>query len=129
IGALLGLAILTKGPVTLVLLILALILFCLMTLANPLATLTRPWLWASIAIALAIAALWYVPAFAHGQHRAAGIFASENLGHFLPSSLGGTGEAARPVYYILIRMLAGVLPLTPLLVVLPFLLNAPEMPG
>ncbi len=39
----------------------------------------------------------------------------ENLGHFLPAGAGGTGEAARPFYYIAIKMIGGITPLNFLL--------------
>ncbi len=118
-GVLIGLAILTKGPVAVLLLALAVLIFFLFRRRNPGGMLLRSWPWAMLALAVAIAAAWYVPAFASGNHnRIEGTFASENLGHFIPASIGGTGEAARPAYYILIRLLGGVLPLTPLLLAL-----------
>ena len=39
-----------------------------------------------------------------------GVFLSENFGHFMPSALGGTGEASRPLWYIAARMFGGALP-------------------
>ncbi len=125
---LLGLAILTKGPVAILLLALAVLIFFLFLRRNPLGMLLRSWPWAMFAIAVAIAGAWYVPAFASGSHnRIEETFASENLGHFVPASIGGTGEAARPVYYILIRLLGGVLPLTPLLLGLILMFMRNEM--
>lgn len=128
VGALLGLAILTKGPIAILLLALAVLIFFLFLQRTPFGMLRRSWSWAMFAIAVAIAAAWYIPAFASGSHnRVEGTFASENLGHFIPASIGGTGEAARPVYYILIRLLGGVLPLTPLLLGLILMFMRNEM--
>ena len=112
-GLLLGLGILTKGPIAIVIPALAAILYLLMSRRNALDLLRREWPWGIAGVALAIAGAWYVPAFAFGGHRAvASIFISENVGHFMPSSMGGTGEAARPVYYIAVRMLGGMIPLS-----------------
>jgi 4-amino-4-deoxy-L-arabinose transferase-like glycosyltransferase len=52
----------------------------------------------------------------------AGVFLDENFGHFLPTGMGGTGEAARPVYYIFLRLLGGALPLTILIPALTLVL-------
>jgi hypothetical protein len=112
---LLGLAILTKGPVVAVLMALALLLYCLMIRQNPFTLMRYGWPWAIVLIAVAIAGAWYVPAFAAGRHNdLTRIFLSENLGHFVPAKMGGTGEAARPVYYIALRLLGGMLPLSAL---------------
>lgn len=112
-----GLAILTKGPVTLALLALAVFIYMLMFGRNPFALVLRGWPWGLAVIAIAIAAAWYVPAFIAGRGAGLGdIFRDENLGHFMPASMGGTGEAARPVYYIAMRLIGGALLLSALLV-------------
>jgi 4-amino-4-deoxy-L-arabinose transferase-like glycosyltransferase len=112
-GVISGLAILTKGPVAIVLLALAVFIYLLLIRSNPLRFVSSGWPWAMIAIAVTIAAGWYVPAFLAGRGSGVGeIFVDENFGHFMPASLGGTGEAARPVYYIAMRLLGGALPLT-----------------
>jgi 4-amino-4-deoxy-L-arabinose transferase-like glycosyltransferase len=112
-GLLLGLAILTKGPVVVVLLGLAIALHFLMLRGNLLTVLAQGWPWAMLTIALVIAAGWYIPAFVAGRaNDLAGVFVSENFGHFMPAAMGGTGEAARPFYYIAMRLLGGALPLT-----------------
>jgi hypothetical protein len=67
-------------------------------------------LWQVAAIACAVAAAWYLPALMIWQDRLARIMINENAGHFLPASMGGTGEAARPVYYIVSRVVGGSLP-------------------
>ncbi len=46
------------------------------------------------------------------------VLRDENLGHLVPGSLGGTGEASRPFYYIGARMLGGALPASCLVVAL-----------
>jgi hypothetical protein len=114
-GVLAGLALLTKGPVTLLLLALATAVYMLMVRENPLRLLLRGWPWMAATLAVAIAATWYVPAALAGRGALVGVFIDENFGHFMPAAMGGTGEAARPVYYIAIRTLGGALPLTCLL--------------
>jgi 4-amino-4-deoxy-L-arabinose transferase-like glycosyltransferase len=109
-GVLLGLAILTKGPVAIVLIGLACFIYLLLVWRSPLEVLRRGWPWLIIAVALAIGACWYVPAFAEGGRDVVGVFLSENFGHFMPSALGGTGEASRPLWYIAARMFGGALP-------------------
>lgn len=115
-GLILGLGILVKGPVIVVLIALAAVLYLTIGRVNPLRVATHPWPWIMLATALVVAAAWYVPAFAAGRSDAwGGVFIDENFGHFLPAKMGGTGEAARPVYYIALRLLGGVMPLTFLL--------------
>lgn len=115
-GVLLGLAILTKGPLAAVLLALAVFIYLLLLRTNPLPLLIRGWPWVVLALSLGVACTWYVPAFFAGRAaNLGGVFFQENLGHFLPSSAGGTGEAARPVYYIGLRIIGGSLPLSLLL--------------
>ena len=115
-GLILGLGILVKGPVIVVLIALAAFLYLAMGRVNPLRVAARRWPWIMLALALGVAATWYVPAFIAGRSDAwGGVFIDENFGHFLPAKMGGTGEAARPIYYIVIRLLGGVMPLTFLL--------------
>lgn len=109
-GVLLGLAVLTKGPVAIVLIGLAGLIYLLLVGRSPLEILGRAWPWLMIAVALAIGACWYVPAFIEGGRIVVGVFLSENFGHFMPSALGGTGEASRPLWYIAVRMFGGALP-------------------
>jgi hypothetical protein len=95
------------------LLVLATCFYLLMVRSNPVHSAMRPWPWIALAVGLAIAATWYAPALllARNSHLA-GVFLAENLGHFLPASVGGTGEAARPLYYIALRIVGGSLPLS-----------------
>jgi 4-amino-4-deoxy-L-arabinose transferase-like glycosyltransferase len=109
-GVLLGLAILTKGPVAIVLIGLAGFIYLLLVRRSPLEVLSRGWPWLMIAVALVIGACWYVPAFVEGGRVVIGVFLAENFGHFMPSALGGTGEASRPLWYIALRMFGGALP-------------------
>ncbi len=117
-GVLLGLAVLTKGPVAIVLIGLAGLIYLLLLRRSPLEVLAPGWPWLMIAVALAIAACWYVPAFMAGGRLLVGVFLSENFGHFMPSAMGGTGEASRPVWYIAARMFGGALPQSLLIVAL-----------
>ncbi|HXW82937.1 MAG TPA: glycosyltransferase family 39 protein, partial [Candidatus Binataceae bacterium] len=110
-GVVLGFGILTKGPVVLVLAALSIAIFLLLERRNPLTVLRSSWPWIVAAVALAIAACWYAPWFAGGGRKVATIFEQENFGHFAPSALGGTGEASRPPWYMLARVIGGALPL------------------
>ena len=109
-GVMLGLAVLTKGPVAIVLIGLAGLIYLLLVRRSPLEILGRAWPWLMVAVALAIGACWYVPAFIEGGRVVVGVFLAENFGHFMPSALGGTGEASRPLWYIAVRMFGGALP-------------------
>jgi 4-amino-4-deoxy-L-arabinose transferase-like glycosyltransferase len=112
-GVLLGLAILTKGPLAVLLLALAFFIYCLLLRTNPLRLPIRMWPWDVLVVSLAVAAIWYLPAFEVGRAaNLGGVFLQENLGHFLPASVGGTGEAARPFYYIALRAIGASLPLS-----------------
>jgi 4-amino-4-deoxy-L-arabinose transferase-like glycosyltransferase len=110
-GLLLGLAILTKGPLAIVLCALAGLIYLLLRRGISLAAVVGwRWPWLMLATGCAMAAAWYVPALIAGQDRLAGIIMHENTGHFLPLSMGGTGEAARPIYYIVARLVGGSMP-------------------
>ncbi len=111
LGVLLGLGVLTKGPLALMLFALGVLFFLLFERESPFAILRRGWPWQAAAIAVAIGACWYVPWLVAGGHREVGIFLNENLGHFAPRGLGGTGEASRPIWYILARLIGGANPI------------------
>jgi 4-amino-4-deoxy-L-arabinose transferase-like glycosyltransferase len=115
-GILLGLAILTKGPLAIVLIGLAGLIYLLLARRSPLDVLGRGWPWLMLALGLAIGACWYVPAFVEGGRLVVGVFLSENFGHFMPAAMGGTGEASRPFWYIAARMIGGALPQSLLIV-------------
>jgi 4-amino-4-deoxy-L-arabinose transferase-like glycosyltransferase len=117
VGVMLGLGILTKGPVAIVLCALAVSIFLLIERRNPIALLRNRWPWQVVAIAIAIGAVWYVPAALVGGHKIVRIIFAENFGHFMPAKLGGTGESYRPFYYIAARLLGGAFPMT--LLILP----------
>jgi 4-amino-4-deoxy-L-arabinose transferase-like glycosyltransferase len=84
---------------------------------NPIALLRNRWPWQVVAIAIAIGAVWYIPAAIIGGHKIVRIIFAENFGHFMPARLGGTGESYRPFYYIAARLLGGAFPMT--LLILP----------
>jgi hypothetical protein len=117
VGVMLGLGILTKGPVAIVLCALAVSIFLLIERRNPLVLLRSRWPWQILAIAIAIGAVWYIPAAIIGGHKIVRIIFAENFGHFMPAKLGGTGESYRPFYYIAARLLGGAFPMT--LLILP----------
>jgi 4-amino-4-deoxy-L-arabinose transferase-like glycosyltransferase len=110
-GVVLGLAILTKGPLALVLCALGVGMYFALTSRNPLGLCFKRWPWIVLIVALAIAAGWYIPAFVRNPGLLRVQFFEENLGHFLPARLGGTGEATRPLYHICLRFLGATLPL------------------
>ena len=112
VGVMLGLGVLTKGPVAIVLCALAASIFLLIERRNPLAILRHRWPWQVVAIAIAIGAVWYVPAAIVGGHKIVRIIFAENFGHFMPAKLGGTGESYRPFYFIAARLLGGAFPMT-----------------
>jgi 4-amino-4-deoxy-L-arabinose transferase-like glycosyltransferase len=116
VGAMLGLGVLTKGPVAIVLCALAAAIFLLIERRNPLALLRERWPWQVVGIAVAIGAVWYVPAAIVGGHKIVRIIFAENFGHFMPARLGGTGESYRPFYYIAMRLAGGAIPMTLLIV-------------
>jgi len=116
LGGLLGLGILTKGPLVLILAAIAVVVFLLLDGGSPWATIKRRWPWQAGAMAIAIGACWYVPWLIVGGSREIAIFAQENFGHFAPARLGGTGEASRPIWYIVVRLIGGA---TPLILLIP----------
>ncbi|MDO8433598.1 MAG: phospholipid carrier-dependent glycosyltransferase [Candidatus Binatus sp.] len=110
-GVFLGLGVLTKGPVAIVLCALAPAIYLLLRWRNPLVIARRRWVWQIAATAIAIGALWYVPAAIYGKERFFRILFAENFGHFMPAKLGGTGESYRPFYYIATRLLGAAFPM------------------
>ncbi|MGA9724281.1 MAG: phospholipid carrier-dependent glycosyltransferase, partial [Candidatus Binatus sp.] len=117
VGVILGLGVLAKGPVAIVLCALAASIYLLIERRNPIAMLRQRWPWQVVAIAVAIGAVWYVPAAIVGGHKILRIIFAENFGHFMPARLGGTGESYRPFYFIAARLLGGAFPMT--LLILP----------
>ncbi len=117
VGVVLGLGILTKGPIAIVLCALAASIFLLIERRNPIVLLRQRWPWQTVAIAIAIGAVWYLPAAIVGGHKIIRIIFAENFGHFMPARLGGTGESYRPFYFIAARLLGGAFPMT--LLILP----------
>ena len=115
-GVILGLAVLAKGPVAIVLCALAASIYLLIERRNPIALLRQRWPWQVVAIAVAIGAVWYVPAAIAGGNKILRIIFAENFGHFMPARLGGTGESYRPFYFIAARLLGGAFPMTLLIV-------------
>jgi 4-amino-4-deoxy-L-arabinose transferase-like glycosyltransferase len=115
-GLILGLAVLAKGPVAIVLCALAASIYLLIERRNPIAILRQRWPWQVVAIAVAIGAVWYVPAAIAGGGKVLRIIFAENFGHFMPARLGGTGESYRPFYFIAARLLGGAFPMTLLIV-------------
>ena len=82
-----------------------------LTRRNPLELALRPWPWLTLIVAAAVASAWYVPAFVKTHGAVAGVqLMQENFGHFVPARLGGTGEASRPFYYLLVRFIGTSLP-------------------
>ena len=111
-GLWLGLCVLTKGPVAIVLCALAAAIYLLIERRSPLRFVRQRWVWQMLAITLAIGSVWYVPAAFYGKERFLKILFAENFGHFMPATMGGTGESYRPFYYIGGRLLGGAFPMT-----------------
>ncbi|MGO9602862.1 MAG: ArnT family glycosyltransferase [Candidatus Binataceae bacterium] len=111
LGIVLGLGLLTKGPVVLILAALAVLIFLLIERSSVMGVLGSGWPWRAAVVAIAIGACWYVPWMIVGGRRELGIFLQENFGHFAPAKFGGTGEASRPVWYIVARLIGGAIPL------------------
>ncbi len=116
-GLILGLAVLAKGPVAIVLCALAASVYLLIERRNPIVLLRQRWPWQVVAIAVGLGAVWYVPAAIVGGDKILRIIVAENFGHFMPATLGGTGESSRPFYFIAARLLGGAFPMT--LLILP----------
>jgi 4-amino-4-deoxy-L-arabinose transferase-like glycosyltransferase len=112
VGILLGLGVLTKGPVAIVLCALAALIFLLIERRSPLPIARERWPFIVLAIALAIGAAWYLPVMIFGKEKILKIIFAENFGHFMPAKLGGTGESYRPFYFIGARLLGGAFPMT-----------------
>jgi 4-amino-4-deoxy-L-arabinose transferase-like glycosyltransferase len=116
VGVILGLGVLTKGPVALVLCALSALIYLILTRRNPLPLMRESWPWQVLALAIACGAIWYVPAALSGGQKILRIIFAENFGHFMPTRLGGTGESYRPFYFIAARLLGGAFPMTLLIV-------------
>jgi 4-amino-4-deoxy-L-arabinose transferase-like glycosyltransferase len=130
VGVILGLGVLTKGPVVLVLCALSALIYLLIVRRSPFPLLRERWIWQLLAISIIFGAVWYVPAMIAGKRGMLRIIVAENFGHFMPTKLGGTGESHRPFYFIAARLLGGAFPMTLLVppAILAFATNelAPE---
>jgi len=116
VGVILGLGVLTKGPVALVLCALSALIYLLLVRRNPLPLMRETWIWQLLAVSVAFGTIWYIPAAIVGGPKILRIIFAENFGHFMPTKLGGTGESYRPFYFIATRLLGGAFPMTLLIV-------------
>ncbi len=107
----LQLGVLTKGPIAIVLTALATVFYFLIVRRNPLVLLREQWLWAIAIPVLAMTAAWYLTWFRYGSPHLARTLVTENFGHFLPAGGGGTGESARPTWFIVAHIIGGAMPL------------------
>ncbi len=110
----LQLAMMCKGPVAIILVALSVFTYQLLQRRNPLRLLGERWIWLIIAPVTILTVGWYWFWFTFGAPHEYVIFMEENFGHFLPAVAGGTGEAARPIWYIAARMIGGSLPMVAL---------------
>jgi 4-amino-4-deoxy-L-arabinose transferase-like glycosyltransferase len=108
------LGMMSKGPVAIILVALSVCTYELLQRRNPLRLLRQRWMWLIIAPVTILTLGWYAFWFTLGSPREYVIFMGENFGHFLPAAAGGTGEAARPIWYIGARMIGGSLPMVAL---------------
>ncbi len=117
-GVALGLAVMSKGPIGLVLPGFGALIYLRLTRRPILGLVREPWPWIVLAISMTIAIPWYAAALGRSGGELARIMWTENTGHFVAA--GGTGEAARPFYYIAMKMLGWVTPLNVLVPALVF---------
>src|SRR5262249_18572519 len=104
-------SVMTKGPLAIVLVALAIAIYVGLARIKPTKLLAQPWPWIVLGLAALTGALWYVPAFLKAPQLLQVHFYQENFGHLLSAKLGGTGEAARPFYYMWLRLIGAALPL------------------
>jgi hypothetical protein len=91
---------------------LGILIYLLLAGRNPIKLAGRPWPWLTVAVAVAVAAAWYLPAFIRTRGALAGVqLMQENFGHLVSAAMGGTGEAERPFYYLLVRFIGTCFPL------------------
>lgn len=109
-GLALGAGMLAKGPIAPALVALSAAGYLAITRRDWRRLPSRPLLIAG-AIAVAIAGAWYAAALAAGGAAFWRVVYEENLGHLLPGVMGGTGEAARPFYFILAHLLGASMPI------------------
>ncbi len=109
--AVLQMGVLTKGPVAAILAGLAVFTYLFLVGRNPFAMLRERWVWALGAAVAVLTVGWYWVWFTLGTWKIFSIFMTENFGHFLPAKYGGTGEAARPIWYISARLIGGAMPM------------------
>jgi len=107
----LQLGVLTKGPIAIVLPALAIFFFWLMLKRNPLALIRERWVWTIAVAVLAMTTACYATWFSVGSPHLARTFITENFGHLMPAGAGGTGESARPTWFIVARVIGGAMPL------------------
>jgi 4-amino-4-deoxy-L-arabinose transferase-like glycosyltransferase len=113
-AAALQLGMMSKGPVAIILAALSVFTYELLQRRNPLRLLRERWIWMIVAPVTILTVGWYWFWFTFGAPHEYVIFMEENFGHFLPAVAGGTGEAARPIWYIAARMIGGSLPMVAL---------------
>ncbi len=109
-GVLLGLAMLTKGPVAVLLCTLATVLFLLFRGENPFSAVRRLWPWQLLLAALLTAAPWYLAAAVQYGRGFTSVVVAENLGHALTvASTEGTGPP-HTWTFIPLRLIRAALP-------------------
>ncbi len=109
-GILLGLAVLTKGPVAIVLYALAILLFMILTGQNPVNAWRNSWFWRVFLTAFLVAVPWYVLAAREYGEQFINVVFAENLGHaFSAASTYGTGPP-HGISFIPIRLIRAALP-------------------
>jgi 4-amino-4-deoxy-L-arabinose transferase-like glycosyltransferase len=111
-GLLLGLAILSKGPLPLVLCALAVFIYFVFAGLKPWSAVRQFWPWEILISALMLSAWWYAAEFVAIGGSALALFGVENFGAFLPPSLGGEGAGTRGFFYIELKIFSETLPLS-----------------
>jgi 4-amino-4-deoxy-L-arabinose transferase-like glycosyltransferase len=120
-GIILGLAVLTKGPVAVVLYAFAIVLFMILTGQNPIEPGRTGWLWRVFLTTFLIAGPWYALAAGEYGEQFISVVFTENLGHaFSAAGTYGTGPP-HGISFIPIRLIRAALPSVFLLIPLAFI--------
>jgi 4-amino-4-deoxy-L-arabinose transferase-like glycosyltransferase len=109
-GIVFGLGVLARGPLVLILAAFAALIFLILSKSRPLALLREAWPLQVAALALIIAACWYVPRYVTGREQDAAMSLSRGLGHFASADTAAPGETAS-FWYVAAHLIGGANPI------------------